>query len=156
MARALMLAVIGAGHAPEDVCAMAREVGREIASRGAVLINGGLGGVMRAAAEGARSAGGHTIGIIPSYDRASANEFVEFAVATGMGEARNAIIIASADAVIAMAGEGGTLAEIGFAKKFGLPIIALKSWPEIAGLERATTPREAVDLALKLAACSRG
>ncbi len=155
MARALVLAVIGAGDAPEEVCALAREVGREIASRGAVLLNGGRGGVMRAAAEGARGAGGHTIGIIPSYDRASANEFIEFVVATGMGEARNAIIVASSDAVIALQGEGGTLAEIGFAKKFGRPIVALNSWPEIDGLERATTPREAVDLAMKLAARSR-
>jgi len=155
MARALMLTVIGAGDAPRGVCAMAREVGREIATRGAVLINGGLGGVMRAAAEGARSAGGHTIGIIPSYDHASANEHIEFVVATGMGEARNAIIVASSDAVIAMMGEGGTLAEIGFAKKFGRPIVALKSWPEIEGVERATTPREAVDLAIKIATRSR-
>jgi uncharacterized protein (TIGR00725 family) len=155
MARELMLTVIGAGDAPREVCAMAREVGREIATRGAVLINGGLGGVMRAAAEGARSADGHTIGIIPSYDHASANEHIEFVVATGMGEARNAIIVASSDAVIAMAGEGGTLAEIGFAKKFGRPIVALNSWLEIEGLERATTPREAVDLAVKLATRSR-
>jgi uncharacterized protein (TIGR00725 family) len=156
MARALVLTVIGAGDAAEEVCVMAREVGREIASRGAVLINGGCGGVMRASAEGARAAGGHTIGIIPSYDRPSANEFIEFVVATGMGEARNAIIVASSDAVIAFKGEGGTLAEIGFAKKFGRPIVALQSWPEIDGLERATTPREAVDLAMKLAARSRG
>jgi hypothetical protein len=152
MPRALMIAVIGAGDAPEDVCAMAREVGREIASRGAVLINGGRGGVMRGAAEGARSAGGYTIGILPGYDRAGANEFVEFVVATGMGEARNAIIIASSDAVIALPGEGGTLAEIGFAKKMRRPIIALKSWPEIAGLNRADTPRKAVELAISLAA----
>ncbi len=156
MPRALMLTVIGAGDAPEDVCAMAREVGREIASRGAVLVNGGRGGVMRAAAQGACDAGGHTIGILPGYDRSSANEFIEFAIATGMGEARNAIIVASSDAVIAMAGEGGTLAEIGFAKKFGRPIVALKSWPEIEGLQRAGTPREAVDLAIKLATRSRG
>jgi predicted Rossmann-fold nucleotide-binding protein len=135
MRRALVLAVIGAGDAPEDVCAMAREVGREIAARGAMLINGGRGGVMKAAAEGARGAGGHTLGIIPSYDRAGANEFIEFVIA-----------------VIAMAGEGGTLAEIGFAKKFGRPIIALNSWLQIDGLQRATTAREAVDLAIKLAA----
>jgi uncharacterized protein (TIGR00725 family) len=152
MARARMIAVIGAGDAPEELCAMAREVGREIASRGAVLINGGRGGVMQAASEGARGAGGHVIGVIPSYDRASANEFVEFVVATGMGEARNAIIVASSDAVIALAGEGGTLAEIGFAKKMRRPIVALKSWPEIEGLERAATPREAADLAMSLAA----
>lgn len=155
MPRALVLTVIGAGDAPEEVCAMAREVGREIASRGAVLINGGRGGVMRAAAEGARLAGGHTIGILPSYDRDSANEFIEFVVATGMGEARNAIIVASSDAIIAMPGEGGTLAEIGFAKKFGKPIIALNSWPEIEGLHRADAPRQAVQLAVKLANPSR-
>src|SRR5271166_5580729 len=152
MTRALVLTVIGAGDAPEEVCAMAREVGREIAARGAVLINGGRGGVMRAAAEGARSAGGHTIGIIPNYDRESANEFVEFVIATGMGEARNAIIVASSDAVIAMAGEGGTLAEIGFAKKFGRPIVALDSWREIDGLDRADTAVDAVAIALRLAA----
>ncbi len=155
MARALMITVIGAGDAPVEVCAMAREVGREIAAHGAVLINGGRGGVMRAAAEGASSAAGHSIGILPGYDRASANEFIEFVIATGMGEARNAIIVASADAVIAMAGEGGTLAEIGFAKKFGRPIVALKSWPEIEGLERATSPHEAVSLAIELATRSR-
>ena len=149
MARAMVLAVIGAGDAAEEICAIAREVGREIASRGAVLINGGRGGVMRAAAEGARGAGGHTIGILPSYDRASANEFIEFVIATGMGEARNAIIVASSDAVIALAGEGAP-AEIGFAKKLRRPIVALQSWPEIAGLERANIPSEAVDLALKL------
>jgi uncharacterized protein (TIGR00725 family) len=150
--RALMIAVIGAGDAPAEVCAMALEVGREIAARGAVLINGGRGGVMSAAAEGARHAGGHTIGVLPDYDRASANEFIEFVVATGMGEARNAIIIASSDAVIALAGEGGTLAEIGFAIKMRRPIVALKSWPEIAGLNRAESPREAVELAISLAA----
>ena len=147
-----MIAVIGAGDAPEEVCAMAREVGREIASRGAVLINGGRGGVMRAASEGARNAGGHTIGVLPGYHRSDANEFVEFVIATGMGEARNAIIIASCDAVIALAGEGGTLAEIGFAIKMRRPIVALKSWPEIAGLARAESPREAVELAISLAA----
>jgi uncharacterized protein (TIGR00725 family) len=151
MARALMIAVIGASDAPDDICAMAREVGREIASRGAVLISGGRGGVMSAAADGARHAGGHTIGVLPDYDRASANEFIELVVATGMGEARNAIIIASSDAVIALAGGGGTLAEIGFAIKMRRPIVALKSWTEIDGLERVATPREAVELAISLA-----
>ncbi len=122
MTRAPVLTVIGAGDAPEDVCAMAREVGREIATRGAVLINGGRGGVMRAAAEGARGAGGQTIGILPSYDRASANEFIEFVIATGMGEARNAIIVRQLGrGHRGMAGEGGTLAEIGFAKNSAAP-----------------------------------
>jgi uncharacterized protein (TIGR00725 family) len=151
MKRQLVVAVIGAGDAPRAVCELAFEVGRETARRGAVLINGGLGGVMEFAAAGAREEGGHTIGIIPGYDRRSANRHVEFVIATGIGEARNVVIIASADAVIALAGEGGTLAEIGFAKKFGKPIVALDSWPELAGLRRADTPADAVSLALELA-----
>ena len=107
---------------------------------------------MEAAAAGARRGKGRTVGILPSYDRTTANRHIEIAIATGMGEARNAIIVASSDAVIALEGEGGTLAEIGFAKKMKRPIVALKSWPEIAGLNRAETPAEAVEMALKLAA----
>jgi uncharacterized protein (TIGR00725 family) len=152
MKRRQVVAVIGAGDAPRDVCELAFELGSEIARRGAVLINGGRKGVMESAAAGARAEGGHTIGILPGYDRRAANRHIEFAIATGIGEARNAVIVASADAVIALAGEGGTLAEIGFAKKFGKPIVALDSWPEIEGLQRAETPADAVALALKLAA----
>jgi uncharacterized protein (TIGR00725 family) len=152
MKRRVVVAVIGAGDAPRGVCKLAFELGREIALRGAVLLNGGRTGVMESAAAGAREEGGHTIGILPGYDRRAANRHVEFVIATGIGEARNAVIVASADAVIALAGEGGTLAEIGFAKKFGKPIVALDSWPEINGLHRADTPADAVALALKLAA----
>ncbi|HKF30643.1 MAG TPA: TIGR00725 family protein [Candidatus Binataceae bacterium] len=151
MRRARVIAVIGAGSAPAGALRLAHEVGREIARRGVTLINGGRSGVMEAAAEGARKLGGHTIGILPSYERSTANRHIEFAIVTGMGEARNAIIVASADAIIALAGEGGTLAEIGFAMKMNRPIVALQSWPEIAGLHRADTPADAVALALKLA-----
>jgi hypothetical protein len=152
MKRRLVVAVIGAGDAPAAVCQLAFEVGREIARRGAALINGGLAGVMESAAAGARKEGGHTIGVIPGYERRAANRHIEFAIATGIGEARNVIIVASADAIIAMRGEGGTLAEIGFALKLRKPIVALDSWPEIAGLNRAETAAEAVTLALRLAA----
>ena len=152
MKRRCVVAVIGAGDAPRAICKLAFELGREIAKRGAVLVNGGRAGVMEFAAAGARKEGGHTIGILPGYDRSAANRHIEFAIATGIGEARNAVIVATADAVIALPGEGGTLAEIGFAKKFGKPIVALDSWPEIEGLSRAETPVEAVSLALKLAA----
>jgi uncharacterized protein (TIGR00725 family) len=152
MKRRPCVAVIGAGDAPPAVRKLAYEVGREIARRGAVLINGGLAGVMESAAAGARKEGGHTIGIIPGNDRRAANRHSEFVIATGIGEARNAVIVASADAVIAMRGEGGTLAEIGFALKFGKPIVALDSWPEIAGLNRADSAADAVALALRLAA----
>jgi hypothetical protein len=152
MKRRPVVAVIGAGDAPAAVCKLAFEVGREIARRDAVLINGGLGGVMESAAAGARKEGGHTIGIIPGNDRRAANQHIEFAIATGIGEARNAVIVASADAVIATRGEGGTLAEIGFALKLRKPIVALDSWPEIAGLNRADNAADAVALALRLAA----
>lgn len=152
MRRRQVVAVIGAGDAPPAVCKLAFALGREIARRGAVLLNGGRTGVMESAAAGARKEGGHTIGILPGYDRRAANRYVEFVIATGIGEARNAVIVASADAVIAPAGEGGTLAEIGFAKKFKKPIVALDSWPEIDGLRRAETPVDAVAIALKLAA----
>jgi uncharacterized protein (TIGR00725 family) len=152
MKRQQVVAVIGAGDAPRAVCKLAFALGREIARQGAVLLNGGRTGVMESAAAGARSEGGHTIGILPGHDRCAANRHIEFAIATGIGEARNAVIVASADAVIALAGEGGTLAEIGFAKKFGKPIVALDSWPNIDGLHRADTPEGAVALALKLAA----
>jgi uncharacterized protein (TIGR00725 family) len=151
MAAAPFIAVIGAGDAPAEVRALAFEVGREIAAHGAVLVCGGLGGVMEAAAQGAREAGGHTIGILPGYNRQFANRYIEFAIATGMGEARNAIVIGSAGAAVALAGEGGTLAEIGFALKLKRPVVALGAWNEIAGLYRADTPAAAVTLALKLA-----
>jgi len=152
MKRRLVVAVIGAGDAPPEVRKLAYEVGREIARRDAALINGGLAGVMESAAAGARKEGGHTIGILPGNDRRAANRHIEFAIATGIGEARNAVIVASADAVIALRGEGGTLAEIGYALKFGKPIVAIDSWPEIAGLNRADTASDAVALALRLAA----
>ncbi len=151
MAAEPFIAVIGAGDAAAEVRALAFAVGREIAARNAVLVCGGLGGVMEAAAQGAREAGGHTIGILPGYNRQSANRYIEFAVATGMGEARNAIVIGSADAVVALAGEGGTLAEIGFALKLKRPVVALGAWNEIVGLNRAGTAAVAVTLALKLA-----
>jgi uncharacterized protein (TIGR00725 family) len=152
MKRRKVVAVIGAGDAPRAVCQLAYALGREIARSGAVLLNGGRTGVMESAAAGARKAGGHTIGILPGYDRRAANPHIEFAIATGIGEARNAVIVASADAVVALAGEGGTLAEIGFAKKFGKPIVALDAWREIEGLSRADNAADAVAMALKLAA----
>jgi uncharacterized protein (TIGR00725 family) len=151
MALRKAIAVIGASDATEDVRNAAREVGIAIARAGAVLICGGLGGVMEAAADGARTAGGHTIGILPSYDRASANPHIEFAIATGMNHARNTIVVASADAVIALPGEAGTLSEIGLALKIGRPVVALGAWGHIAGVRKSENPQAAVTLACKLA-----
>jgi len=145
------IAVIGAGDAAEDVRRAARDVGSAIARAGVVLVCGGRGGVTEAAADGARAAGGHTIGILPSYDRASANPHIEFAITTGMSQARNAIVVASADAVIAMPGEAGTLSEIGLALKIRRPVVALGGWHQIDGVHHATDPEAAVKLALQLA-----
>ncbi len=155
MKRARTVSVIGAGETSREVRTLAEEVGREIARSGAVLVCGGRGGVMEAAAKGALGSGGHTIGILPGSDRAAANRYIEFAIATGIGEARNAIVVASGDAVIAMEGEAGTLSEIGLAMKIGRPVIALHSWENIDGVHRADDARAAVALALKLAARGR-
>jgi len=148
-----MIAVIGAATARAELSDRAFAVGGAIAESGATLICGGRGGVMEAAARGARSAGGHTIGVLPSYDRSEANPHIEFAIVTGMGQARNVIVVASADAVIAMEGEGGTLSEIGLAIKLGRPVVALDAWTELQQINHASEPVEAVALALRLAGC---
>lgn len=155
MARHTSIAVIGLGAASPELEKLAREVGRRIAEHGATLVCGGLGGVMAAAAEGAHDAGGSTVGILPSYDLDSANRHIDFPIATGMGEARNLVVVASADAVVALAGEAGTLSEIGLAMKLGRPVVALDSWHEIKGPKFAATPAEAVELALRAAAARK-
>jgi len=106
---------------------------------------------MEAAAEGAQAAGGHTIGIMPTYDRSSANSHIEFVIATGMGQARNVIVVASAAAVVALPGEAGTLSEIGLALKIGRPVVALGAWQNIDSIRHAATPANAVSIAFELA-----
>ncbi len=156
MPRRPIIGVIGAGDASARLRELAFEVGREIAAHGAVLVCGGLGGVMEAAAEGARSRGGQSIGILPSYNADSANPHIDFPIATGMGEARNAIVVGSAQAVVALEGEAGTLSEIGLALKLKRPVVALGAWDSLNGLHRAGDPASAVELALKLAGNDRG
>ncbi|HEV2787386.1 MAG TPA: TIGR00725 family protein, partial [Solirubrobacteraceae bacterium] len=119
----------------------------ELARRGAVVVSGGLGGVMEAACRGAREGGGTTLGILPGDDRRAANPFVGVAVATGMGELRNGLVVRSADALIAIAGGPGTLSEIALALKAGKRVIGLGTW-EIDGVHAAADPAEAVALAL--------
>jgi len=145
------VAIVGAGDATPAACDLAYAAGLAVARRGAVLICGGRGGVMAAAARGAQSAGGLTIGILPGYDRHEANANIEIAIATGMGEARNAIIVASADSVVALEGEGGTLSEIGLAIKLGRPVVGLRAWHQLEMISHADDPIAAVDLALELA-----
>jgi len=152
MQRRPAIAVIGGSDgAGVEVLELAHKVGAEIGAHGATLICGGRGGVMEAAARGAFERGAHTIGILPGYDHGAANPHIEFAIATGMGEARNAVVIGSADAVVALAGEGGTLSEIGFALKIGRPTVALRAWRQIEGIEHADEPEAAVGVALRMA-----
>jgi uncharacterized protein (TIGR00725 family) len=142
------VAVVGAGgEVAGSVLADAEAVGAELARRGAVVVCGGLGGIMAAACRGARAEGGMTLGILPGVDRADANEWVSVAVATGLGELRNGLVVRSADAVVAIAGEYGTLSEIALALKAGRRVVGLRSW-EIPGVLAAGDAAAAVALAL--------
>jgi uncharacterized protein (TIGR00725 family) len=148
------VAVVGPGEATGDELALAEEVGRDLARRRAVLVCGGRGGVMEAASRGAREAGGTVLGILPGPDRTAANDHVDIAVATGMGQLRNGLIVRTADAVIAIGGAYGTLSEIALALNIGRPVIGLGTWqlrratgPD-AGITLATDAAEAVELAL--------
>ena len=144
------MAVVGPGDAGDDVAAQAEAVGAALAAGGAVVVCGGLGGVMAAACRGARSAGGTTVGLLPGDDHRAANQWVDVAVATGLGEARNALIVRTADAVVALAGGYGTLSEIALALKMGRPVVGLGTW-DVAGVEEAATPAEAAARALERA-----
>ena len=145
MAR-VQVAVIGSGAEHE---ARAEQVGRLLAERGATVVTGGLGSVMAAAARGAKSAGGTTIGIVPGETRQGANEWLDHVVVTGVGHARNLAVVATGDAVIAVGGQWGTLAEIGFAHVLGRPVVILEPGWELDGVARASSPDEAVELALR-------
>jgi uncharacterized protein (TIGR00725 family) len=144
----MQISVIGSGHEHEE---RAEAVGRLLAERGCTVVCGGLGEVMAAAARGAKGAGGTTIGILPGETDADANEWIDHVVVTGIGHARNLAVVASGRAVIAVGGRWGTLAEIGFARVLGRPVVVLEPGWELEGLERARTPEEAVELAVSLA-----
>lgn len=123
-----MIAICGAGQCDGGIAALAETVGRGVAAGGATLICGGLGGVMAAACRGARAAGGLTIGLLPGSDTSAANPDVVVPIATGLGEGRNLLIVSSADVVIAIGGEYGTLSEIALARKIGRTVIGLRTW----------------------------
>ena len=141
------IGVIGAGECDAELGALAEAVGRGIAEAGAVLVCGGMGGVMEAACRGAKRAGGLTVGILPGPDRGGANKCVDIAIATGIGEARNLAIIRTSDVLIAVGGSYGTLSEIGFALKARKRVVGLKTW-DIEGIERADSSASALALAL--------
>lgn len=157
------VAVVGsdAPAADERSLAVALEVGRALARRGCVLVCGGLGGVMEAACRGASLEGGTTVGLLPGLDRRAANDHVAVALPTGLGEARNALVVRAADALVAIGGEFGTLAEIALALKAGTPVVGVETWElskpggAVEAIERADDAEQAVERALELAAAAR-
>ena len=146
--RRILIAVSGSGVEREARGDLAREVGRLLALRGAVVVCGGMGGTMAAAAQGAREAGGLTVGLLPGYHAGSANPFIDIVLPTGLGHARNALVAAAGEAMIALPGGPGTLSEIGNALKLGKTVAGLLAWAEIPGVRYARTAAEAVDMAL--------
>jgi len=144
-----IVGVIGGGQCAPHVTEIAEEVGRRIAERGGILICGGLGGVMQAAAMGAKQAGGQTIGILPGDKTDSANPYIDFPIATGIGYARNVIIVKTADVLIAIDGNFGTLSEVAYSLVFEKRVISLGSWEVDPKVLRAKDPQEAVDLAFR-------
>ncbi|MCX8032464.1 MAG: TIGR00725 family protein [Thermoleophilia bacterium] len=157
MEKRIYIAVVGGSECTAEERSLATEVGRLVAARGAVLVCGGLGGVMEAAARGAKEAGGTTIGILPGHERHAANPYIDYAVTTGIGHARNLAVASSGDAVIAVGGEYGTLSEIALAAKLGRPVIVLHSWTlshpkqnlntDSSAVRHAGSAEEAVELA---------
>jgi uncharacterized protein (TIGR00725 family) len=143
---ATQVAVVGSGEALEGA---AEEVGRRLAERGCTVVTGGLGEVMAAAHRGAKSAGGTTIAVLPGESRGAANPWADHVVVTGIGHARNLAVAASGDAVIAVGGSYGTVAEMALALRLGRRVVALEGAPAVDGAVRAATPAEAVELALR-------
>jgi uncharacterized protein (TIGR00725 family) len=138
------VAVVGPGDASPEELHAAEEIGAGLAAAGAVVVTGGLGGVMEAACRGARSRRGRTVGILPGEDRDAANGWVEIAIATGLGELRNGLVVRAADAVVAVGGGHGTLSEVALALKLGRPVVGVGTW-EVHGVEHVSTPGAALD-----------
>jgi len=158
MQKQKFIAVIGSGQANAGEIKLAEAVGKEIARRGAILVCGGLGGVMEAACRGAEAAGGTTIGILPGDSREAANPHVQIPIVTGLNHARNVIVVKSAQVVIAVGGSYGTLSEIGHALQNNIPVVGLKTWSLVregktdSSIITVDDPIDAVDIAINLIA----
>jgi hypothetical protein len=148
--RAPYVAVVGPGDATADQERDAETVGRGLAAAGAVVVCGGLGGVMAAACRGAHAAGGVTVGLLPGHDRSAGNAWLTIAIPTGMGELRNGLVVRASDAVVAVAGGFGTLSEIALALKLGRPVVGLGTWDIAAPVARVDDPEAAVRRVLRL------
>lgn len=148
MKKKKIIGVIGSASCPPSVSEIAYIVGKEIARREAILLCGGMGGVMEAACRGAKESKGLTVGVLPG-NRESANPFVDIPITTGMGEARNVIVARSCDAIIAIAGKYGTLSELAFALRFDVPIVGIATWNIDIPILKAKNPKQAVDMAFE-------
>ncbi len=155
MQRKPIIGVIGASRPSAEGLRVAEAVGREIARQGAVLVCGGLGGVMTAAAKGCAEAGGEVLGVLPGADKSEANPYVSIAVPTNMGHARNVIIAHTADAMIAVEGEYGTISEAAIGLKLGKRVVGLPGAPDIDGILAADTAADAVAIACERLTCER-
>ena len=158
----VQVAVIGASSAGEELATAAEAVGAALATAGATVVCGGLGGVMEAACRGAKAAGGLTVGFLPGTDPSDANAWVDVVVPTGLGEGRNILVVRSAGAVVAVGGEYGTLSEIALALRAGTPVVGLGTWSLVrsdgepdAGIVRVADPATAASTALRLASAAR-
>ena len=138
-----IVSVIGGHSCTDEVEQLAYNLGKKLAKVVGVLVSGGLGGTMKAVCSGFKAEGGLTIGIIPGYDKKDANEFVDVAIPTGMGLARNVLVVKAADVVVALPGEAGTLSEIAYCLQFKIPVISLGSW-DIKGVIKVSNIKEAV------------
>ena len=138
-----IVSVIGGHSCNVEVEQLAYNLGKKLAKVVDILVSGGLGGTMKSVCSGFKAGGGLTIGIIPSYNKIDANKFVDIAIPTGLGLARNVLVVKSADVVVALPGEAGTLSEIAYAIQFGIPVISLNSW-DIPGVVKVKTVEEAV------------
>ena len=146
----IRIGIIGAGTCSQEIYKTAEKLGKLVAERGDILICGGLGGVMEAAAKGAKSKSGTTIGILPGFSTEDANPFIDIPIVTGLSHARNVIIARSSDVLIAVAGEYGTLSEIAIALKLGKPVIGISSWNISKDIFQTQSPEEAINKVDKL------
>jgi uncharacterized protein (TIGR00725 family) len=151
-----LIAVIGAGECSGRMAGLAEDVGREIARRGSVLVCGGLGGVMEAAARGAKAGGGQTVGILPGSDPGQANAYIDIPIATGIGYIRNIFIVRAADGVIAIGGKEGTLSEVAYSLIEKKPLVSLESWEVDPSILKAKDPQEAVALIFQMLGNEKG
>ena len=147
--RKKIIGVIGGHRCTYEVEQIAKKLGKKLAKVVTILVSGGLSGTMKAVCQGFKEAGGITIGIIPSYNKDDANEYVDIVLPTGIGLARNVLVVNSADVVVALPGEAGTLSEIAYCLQFGIPVISLNSW-DIPGVIKAKTIEEAAQRAKKI------